>query len=217
MVVDGRFPVSCHDLGTLPAMPFELLFYLSRVLVSTLRPDTPRRKPLGRLHSRAVQEHATLAAVVFHENFWVATSAVAPVIALAAVVALTDTMTILGRVSVVESAVQQNPNHDSWIQDRLAGTARDSRKWTLIAGLITLINLIIQAALLAVSLSALAYDQDIMPLWLAVTLATGGILLLAWGTFLSALQRWNLDSGVFRKGNPFDPETTSGDSTDNQS
>lgn len=43
----------------------------------------------------------------------------------------------------------------------------------------TLVNLIIQAALLAVSLSALAYDQDIMPLWLAVILATGGIVLLA--------------------------------------
>lgn len=173
----------------------------------TAEPTTPR----------AVQEHATLAAVAFHESFWVATGAVAPVIALAAVVALTDAVTILGRVSVVESAVQQHPYPDSWIQDKLARAAQDTRKWALVAGLTTLVNLIIQAALLAVSLSALAYDQDIWPLWLAVILATGGILLLAGGTFLSAIQRWNLESGVFRKGNPFDPEATSGDSTDNQS
>jgi hypothetical protein len=155
--------------------------------------------------------------VAVHDSFWVATSAVAPVIALAAVIALSDVMPILGRVNVVESAVQQHPNKDSWIQDQMARIARDTRKWALIAGLTTLVNLIIQAALLAVSLSALAYDQDIMPLWLAVIMATGGILLLAGGTFLSASQRYNLEWGVFRKGNPFDPEATSGDSTDKQS
>lgn len=37
------------------------------------------------------------AAVAFHENFWLATSAVAPVIALAAVVALPDATSLVGR------------------------------------------------------------------------------------------------------------------------
>jgi len=34
--------------------------------------------------------------VTYHEAFWIAASAVAPVIALAAVVAMSDTLSILG-------------------------------------------------------------------------------------------------------------------------
>jgi hypothetical protein len=155
--------------------------------------------------------------VAFHESFWVATSTVAPVIALAAVVALPDAMALIGRVSILISTLRQHPDDDSWTQNFLAGRARDTRKWAVVAWLTTLVNLTIQAALLAVSLSALAYGQDIMPLWLAVILATGGIVLLAWGTFLSASQRWTLEGGLFRKGGIADPEATSGDSTGNES
>ena len=37
----------------------------------------------------------------------------------------------------------------------------------------------IQAGLLAVSLTALGYERDVMPLWVAIVLAVSGILLLA--------------------------------------
>ena len=155
--------------------------------------------------------------MAFHESFWIATSAVAPVIALAAVVALTDALTLVGRISILESTLKERSEGDPWLQNYLARRAQDTRKGAWAAGLTTLVNLIIQAALLAVSLSALAYDQDIMPLWLAVTLATGGILLLAWAALLSAIQRWTLEVGLFRKGSAGDPEPAPGDSTANES
>lgn len=41
-------------------------------------------------------------------------------------------------------------------------------------------NLIVQAALLAVSLAALAYGRDFVPPWLAIVVAVGGVALLAW-------------------------------------
>jgi CHASE2 domain-containing sensor protein len=41
-------------------------------------------------------------------------------------------------------------------------------------------NLIAQAALLAVSLAALAYSRDFVPPWLAIVVAVGGVALLAW-------------------------------------
>ena len=41
-------------------------------------------------------------------------------------------------------------------------------------------NLIAQAVLLAVSLAALAYGLDLVPLWLAIVVAVGGVGLLAW-------------------------------------
>jgi hypothetical protein len=41
-------------------------------------------------------------------------------------------------------------------------------------------NLIVQAALLAVSLAALAYTRDFAPPWLAIIIAVGGVALLAW-------------------------------------
>lgn len=50
-------------------------------------------------------------------------------------------------------------------------------------------NLIVQAGLLAVSLSALAYRRDVMPAWVAIVLAVGGILLLAWSTGMAVQYR----------------------------
>ena len=41
-------------------------------------------------------------------------------------------------------------------------------------------NLIAQAVLLAVSLAALAYGLDLVPPWLAIVVAVGGVALLAW-------------------------------------
>jgi hypothetical protein len=41
-------------------------------------------------------------------------------------------------------------------------------------------NLMAQAALLAVSLVALAYSRDFVPPWLAIVVAVGGVGLLAW-------------------------------------
>lgn len=138
--------------------------------------------------------------MAFHENFWVATSTVAPVIALATVVALPDG-TLIGRAQVVLDAVLKRPaSPEDHVRDGLVRSAQDIRKRAWIAWLVTLGNLIIQAGLLAISLSALASRQDIVPLWVAICLATGGILLLALTGMLSVELRWELERGLFRKG-----------------
>jgi hypothetical protein len=50
-------------------------------------------------------------------------------------------------------------------------------------------NLIVQAGLLTVSLSALAYQRELIPAWVAIALAAGGILLLAWSTSMAVHYR----------------------------
>jgi len=130
--------------------------------------------------------------VAFYESFWVATSAAAPVIALAAVVALPDASTVrsvasrryrrrrdqIGDRHPLEAIFEPLPGARelSMLQARSAWSA------SLLVWGTTLVNLVVQAGLLAVSLSALAYQQNVMPPWLAIFLAVGGILLLAWST-----------------------------------
>lgn len=149
--------------------------------------------------------------MTFHESFWAATSAVAPVIALAAVVALPDAATLIGRAnSILQGTLRQSSNEYAGQETFLAMRARETRHWAWIAWLATLANMMIQAGLLTVSLCALAYRQDIVPLWLAIVLATGGILLLAWSTFVSANWRWALEHELFGQGGSADSETANG-------
>ena len=42
-----------------------------------------------------------------------------------------------------------------------------------------IVNVLLRAGLLAVSLTALSYGRNVMPPWVAVVMAVGGILLLA--------------------------------------
>jgi hypothetical protein len=121
--------------------------------------------------------------VGFHESFWVATSAAVPVIALAAVVALPDASRMAHTAARQRHRAQRNPDptRDTPALVELLGAAQDFW-WSRLVWWTTFVNLTIQAALLAVSLSALAYDSDLMPQWVAIVLAVGGILLLAWST-----------------------------------
>jgi hypothetical protein len=143
--------------------------------------------------------------VSFHESLWAATSAAAPAIVIAVVIALPDVTTVLnwttrqggGRLETgysdeegegtprraevgTESAgLTRKPGYSPGFMQKLAGLI-----W-----LLTVLNLIIQAGLLAVSLSALAARQDVMPTPVAIVLAVGGILLLAWTTAMTARGR----------------------------
>ncbi len=102
---------------------------------------------------------------------------------------------------VLDTILKRPPSpEDHGLRDSFVRSAQDIRKWAWIAWLVTFGNLIIQAGLLAVSLYALASKQDIIPLWLAICLATGGILLLALTNMVSVQQRWSLERGLFRKG-----------------
>jgi hypothetical protein len=126
------------------------------------------------------------ATVTSDTNFWVATSAAAPVIALATIVALPDAAGAVGRASQhLHDARQLWPEPDRSARMVIL-LARTLRWWRLLVWAVTVANLLAQAALLAVSLSALAYGQDTIPPSAAITLAVGGILLLAWTATASA-------------------------------
>jgi hypothetical protein len=112
-------------------------------------------------------------------EFWVATAAAAPVIALAAVVALPDLTTAEFEVvkRLYDKAIADGVKDAGFFHEpRAERLLRNAR----IARGMTMANVIIQAVLLAVALGALATDQNLMPPLAAVVLAVGGILLLSW-------------------------------------
>lgn len=112
------------------------------------------------------------------DTFWVATAAAAPVIALAAVVALPDLTTAEFRVvkRLYDKAIADGVTDSSFFHEPRA--ARLLRKARIARGM-TMVNVIIQAVLLAVALGALATDQNLMPPLAAIVFAAGGILLLS--------------------------------------
>jgi hypothetical protein len=144
-----------------------------------------------------------------YESFWLATAAAAPVIALAAVVALPDTSDV--SPDVIQSTL------DEWFSspERISSAAKEAgasdavvkimagidpaalkgvaqkvpallRVVTVPIRWIAICNVILQAALLAVALGALAYNMSVIPRWVAIALTVGGILLLATTVSLSS-------------------------------
>ena len=116
----------------------------------------------------------------YHEAFWLVTGTAAPVIALAAVVALPDASAfsdtawqLTMRVPTYEPSSEQGKLK---FEDIVPEWQR------LLLSLISQVgsfgNVVLQAALLAVSLSALATGRDLIPVWLPIVAAVTGILLL---------------------------------------
>ena len=105
------------------------------------------------------------ASVSFHESFWVAIGAAAPVIALAAIVAFTDT----GRTWA------------DWLRDQRDKNDEDIKQgyvmlWTgSVAGLV---NVLLQVVTLVLALLSLAASHDRVPLIVAEIMAPLGIFLL---------------------------------------
>jgi uncharacterized membrane protein YbhN (UPF0104 family) len=137
------------------------------------------------------------AAVAFHESFWVATSAAAPVIALAAIVALPDLSSTLAKTTqdVRTARDGRRPaSGENPAADPEMAQARLEWRLSMLYWAITIVNLFAQAGLLAFSLWALADKQDLMPLGLAILLAVIGILLLAGSTMFVINLRYSRDS-----------------------
>jgi len=113
--------------------------------------------------------------VVFQPDFWVATSAAAPVIALAVVVTLPDLSDDLNEVAhSLDQAQTERPATPS--------PAELQMLHRMLSGMVTFLaamsNLLAQAALLVTSLLALADDDAVIAPWFAITLAVGGLMLL---------------------------------------
>ncbi len=134
----------------------------------------------------------------YHEAFWVVAGTAAPVIALAALVALPDTSDMyedLGQAMLDESLLSIKQFYALHQVDFDTQLAKEYRKligapdelvesrffkyFTTVIRLSAIGNVFLQAGLLAAGLAALAYDRDVIPPWIAVILAVGGVLLLA--------------------------------------
>jgi hypothetical protein len=131
-------------------------------------------------------------AMPYHEAFWVATAAAAPVIALANVVAGPE---IDGAVVTVFRH-QRDLRIRRWLPVKDPTLHSATFKLILISSAYTafFLGLLMQAALLAVSLSALAAGQNVMPPWVAIVMAVAGILILAWVLTVTAGVRRELEN-----------------------
>jgi hypothetical protein len=114
--------------------------------------------------------------VAYHQNFWIAVAAAAPVIALAAVVAFTDTARV-GGVGQIRPA-GADPNLLKMV------------RWGIWGGHAAgLVNVLLQAATLLLALLSLAAGHDQAPLIVAEITAPLGIFLLVVGGAIGAFLR----------------------------
>ena len=146
------------------------------------------------------------ASVSFHENSWLAASTAAPVITLAVVVVIPDTAGIRFQAerkkralldlvaSTVSAASTETPPVPTADPDgpTLEWAVRVTRRNVRLC----YANLMAQAALLAVSLAALAYSRDFVPPWLAIVVAVGGVGLLAWNLLRGAGIRYWVERAI---------------------
>ena len=150
--------------------------------------------------------------MTFHESLWLATAAAAPVIALAATVALPDAARLyrddvaplldywFESPAMLRSAMQAAGGDVAWVEATtsmdLAGLRakwsngfKPLRRLASIAWGAGFSVLVLQAVLLAVSLAALAYRVDVIPRWLAIVLPVSGIILLTYSLSLVSAYR----------------------------
>ena len=121
--------------------------------------------------------------MAFHEGFWVVTGTAAPVVALAAVVSLSDA----GGPGFLTVKVDPRmlPLDKAFAYAFVEASARIAR-WV---AWVSLFNLLLLTALLAVCLVSLAGSVNLVPPWLAIGAAVAGLLLLAVSSFGVVLVR----------------------------
>lgn len=144
------------------------------------------------------------ASVASYESFWLATAAAAPVIALAAVVALPDTADIYqavqrasderyGASAEFRAALQVFGTTGATAVEAVSEIDRATRRlrvWAAFLRWTAIGNVMVQAVLLALSLVALAYNVHVIPRWLAIVLPAGSIVLLGATVSLTSEYRW---------------------------
>jgi hypothetical protein len=109
------------------------------------------------------------AAVSFHESFWVAVAAAAPIIALANQVTVTDS---LGMQRTFESVLARNPS------DIIRKVAKQGIKATRNAYWVAYTNLFAQATMLIFALSSLQFGNDLFSLPASVSVEAIGLALI---------------------------------------
>jgi hypothetical protein len=125
-------------------------------------------------------------AVGYHEAFWLVVGAAAPVIALAAVVALPEITSVYDRILELYDAFLPRSR-----EQRLLRRLR----WAMFfAWGSTISNVALQGLLLLFSLTSLVSTENGLPPITAVLIATFGIWILGWGVASSGTIRRRLAS-----------------------
>jgi hypothetical protein len=132
---------------------------------------------------------------MYHETFWIAVSAAAPVIALAAIVAFSNDIANTSRMR------QWFVEHPPWTrpQEKRAQARKTTKTSTNLAvtvGLMCVLNTILQAVVLAFSLSGVASHVDEMPIAVAIAAEVAGIAALAAGAIIAAFGRRESDRAM---------------------
>ena len=129
------------------------------------------------------------AAVTFRESFWIVTGTAGPVIALAAVVSLTDAgnqsrelVASVRRIAYQwHSDPQNRPQLDALGTPLDALITRTERRAGQVHWCAIMLALIVagQALFLGISLLSIAYQRNVFPVWLSVLIPVSSVLLLA--------------------------------------
>jgi len=119
--------------------------------------------------------------MAFHESFWVVTGTAAPVIALAVIVSAGDAFRQVLTTDAERRHAQRNvhPDRAKLSQQDDEDLLKSHRKMLRFVQAVATFNLLLQAALLAVSLVCLADGANLVPPWLAIAAGVGGIMLLS--------------------------------------
>jgi hypothetical protein len=125
---------------------------------------------------------------MYHETFWVAASAAAPVTALASIVALSDI------TSWAHGVLRWEVDHPPWTfpnyaAARASAANTSSAYHAAMVMLICVLNTILQAVILAFALSSLTSRVDEMPTAVAIAAEVAGIAALTTGAIIGALSR----------------------------
>ena len=123
-------------------------------------------------------------------DFWLVAGTAAPVVALAAVVSLGDAQR--EHIASIGKATALIYGEESSGDDRIKGMVLTNKTIKAAKRLysIGLANVWLQAALLAVSLVSLARKGNLVPPWIAIVAAVGGLLLLAYSALGAVQLRW---------------------------
>jgi hypothetical protein len=136
----------------------------------------------------------TAAVSEYIKDFWLATAAAAPVIALAAVVVVPEGPGVKSKIMRDLHDLEATDTGETDPEAKLLTGAMSLAASAMQILLLTGFNVVVQALLLLASLSSLEAEGDQIPPWSAELLAVGGIFLLAGTLYWGASVRGRLES-----------------------
>jgi hypothetical protein len=126
---------------------------------------------------------------MYHEVFWVAVAAAAPIIALAAIIAFSDQMARLGDLY---------PDARKLYDDGHRDLSRAYTRSNITATLLSLGNTVAQTVVLGIALSSLGGSVNEIPAWSAIALEVAGLAAVATVALVGVVIRAAIWAGKLR-------------------